>query len=571
MSNSLLSILNDSNSTKNDSTNEIILKCPIIEIDEDLLIESDCKISSNCDTIIKCNRLYIKTSSVSFAGIKFQASIILKETKDFTITNCSIEIKSSYSAIKVKNCERITIKQLFITTAEGPGIYIKNSTTLNADKLTIKDTGSTMIVCFGQSNVSITNSTFQKSEANGLLTNDQSSIEILNSTFSDFESPALYLEKSKCTIESCKFSNIQQNAVSVHQMTESTIKKCEFTGIISTAISLLNESKGQILNNTFSNIGGNCVLSATSSSVFIRENKMSQCEYPAISITSNSNGIIEENAICDVRYSGIAVRKANSVKITKCDIKNIHESGISVSDTFLNSVSVCNNMISNCGAAAIESYNKSSVYAEGNKISNMSKYAFLAFTSGKIYAKMNEIFDVKIFMVKLAHKGGGTFIDNKINNCPNQCECKTSSSFFFNNNGHFKGVTNDKEKLTNSIVLDNSFIDDDDNFLCLKCNKNQRDCFLVTCGHKVYCKNCADLALKNKEDCPLCRFPIVDVSTAFGATNDNKCIICIDNPIDCIILPCGHMCACSKCLESWFKDQQTCPICRTENSFYKNI
>jgi len=43
------------------------------------------------------------------------------------------------------------------------------------------------------------------------------------------------------------------------------------------------------------------------------------------------------------------------------------------------------------------------------------------------------------------------------------------------------------------------------------------------------------------------------------ADNDEGlCNICMDNPIDCVILECGHMCACSKCAKSL----KECPICR---------
>jgi len=40
--------------------------------------------------------------------------------------------------------------------------------------------------------------------------------------------------------------------------------------------------------------------------------------------------------------------------------------------------------------------------------------------------------------------------------------------------------------------------------------------------------------------------------------DEGLCNICMDNPIDCVILECGHMCACSKCAKSL----KECPICR---------
>lgn len=40
---------------------------------------------------------------------------------------------------------------------------------------------------------------------------------------------------------------------------------------------------------------------------------------------------------------------------------------------------------------------------------------------------------------------------------------------------------------------------------------------------------------------------------------DQKCIVCIDNPKEIICLPCGHVCLCEDCSS---KVQLTCPVCR---------
>lgn len=39
---------------------------------------------------------------------------------------------------------------------------------------------------------------------------------------------------------------------------------------------------------------------------------------------------------------------------------------------------------------------------------------------------------------------------------------------------------------------------------------------------------------------------------------ENLCKICMDSPIDCVLLECGHMVTCSKC----GKRMSECPICR---------
>ncbi|KAG8587525.1 hypothetical protein GDO81_005698 [Engystomops pustulosus] len=45
----------------------------------------------------------------------------------------------------------------------------------------------------------------------------------------------------------------------------------------------------------------------------------------------------------------------------------------------------------------------------------------------------------------------------------------------------------------------------------------------------------------------------------FGAAGDeNLCKVCMDSPIDCVLLECGHMVTCTKC----GKRMSECPICR---------
>merc|ERR1712059_177209 len=40
--------------------------------------------------------------------------------------------------------------------------------------------------------------------------------------------------------------------------------------------------------------------------------------------------------------------------------------------------------------------------------------------------------------------------------------------------------------------------------------------------------------------------------------DDAMCKICMDSPIDCVMLECGHMCTCTNC----GKQMAECPICR---------
>lgn len=43
-----------------------------------------------------------------------------------------------------------------------------------------------------------------------------------------------------------------------------------------------------------------------------------------------------------------------------------------------------------------------------------------------------------------------------------------------------------------------------------------------------------------------------------GGLEENLCKICMDSPIDCVLLECGHMVTCTKC----GKRMSECPMCR---------
>merc|ERR1712154_342709 len=42
----------------------------------------------------------------------------------------------------------------------------------------------------------------------------------------------------------------------------------------------------------------------------------------------------------------------------------------------------------------------------------------------------------------------------------------------------------------------------------------------------------------------------------------NECTICMNNPSDHIIVPCGHQCGCKQCLVTLKQNGGKCPICR---------
>ncbi len=50
------------------------------------------------------------------------------------------------------------------------------------------------------------------------------------------------------------------------------------------------------------------------------------------------------------------------------------------------------------------------------------------------------------------------------------------------------------------------------------------------------------------------------------------CCICMDSPINCILIPCGHKATCTSCANNIFERNKICPLCKREISLiYKNF
>ena len=86
-----LALLNDSNCIKKSETNEFIITSPIIEAEGNYKITCPMKITSSCNTLIKCDVIEIFSNSVSFSKLSFETNIIIDTSNDFSFQNCTIK------------------------------------------------------------------------------------------------------------------------------------------------------------------------------------------------------------------------------------------------------------------------------------------------------------------------------------------------------------------------------------------------------------------------------------------------------------------------------------------------
>lgn len=562
-----LSLLNDTNSIKNDETDEITLTFPKFEFDGTYEIRSSCKIKSNCKTVIKCHFFNIKSSMVFIEGIHFETSINLKDINNFNLSNSSISNIENGSSLVISNCKSITISHIKISNIDSfPGILVKNESVVNADNLFISELTNEFIVCESKSSFYLNESKLKNTKLCGITVSEKSHLEIRNTEISETTLPAIYINKSNCIIEHNEIKKVELNAIVLTKVKSFEISQNRITNIKGSAISVQLHSKGVIHHNIISQVESNGIYVNDHSDVEVNNNELSNIKYPGISILMKSIGTLKENKIFNISSNGISIRCASNVSIIKSDITSIDECGISISDT--KTCLIEQNNISNCKIAAIEAYDGSMVNIFKNNIQFIKQYAFMVYTSAFTKVENNNISDIEIAMVKLCYKGGGEFIKNQVCNCKNQKEGQTSFRYFFEENGNFLSCTNENSRKTDSILLDDIIPEND--IMCLKCGKKQRNCFLLNCGHRVYCSDCAKNELENNHNCPICRFKIISLVEK-SIENGETCNFCMSNPKNCLVTPCGHISCCHNCMSQWYKLKKSCPACRIVPISYKTF
>ena len=515
---------------------------------------------------IKCLNMIIEADG-SLENVDISGSIIIKKS-NFSIKNCKIHDgdKSVGGNLVIRESSG-NLENVEITVGNSPGAFLEHCSDIFINNCLFHDINHTLIAVSISTHVIIQNSTFHNSPHNGVHAS-QSQMKIKNSKIYKTIFPAISATATAILISKVEIYEIEQNGISIDKSDDCLIKNCFLHQIGATAISANHESKATFRNNKFEEIGGNGFHITEKSNVEISQNVMNNCSFPAFAILNQCFGHIHHNIVTKCELSGACIRNATDVLFNDNEFTSMMDCGISISDT--KKIQITRNSITNCQVAGIEAYNSSHVIADSNQISDIGEDAFLVYTGASIEARDNIITNVKRSFAALKWNGSGDFRHNQINNCPKLIGDDTNGDYVCIDNSGFENMTNCPEKSSEGINLLPKLASSL-NDKCIKCNVNPRECFFQPCGHKVYCMKCGKEALESKDRCPLCRFPIEKVLEGYKDDDSSVCIICNDNKVDSIVMPCGHMMFCSACLSKWFLLKNVCPYCRCEHSFYKII
>jgi ssDNA-binding Zn-finger/Zn-ribbon topoisomerase 1 len=220
--------------------------------------------------------------------------------------------------------------------------------------------------------------------------------------------------------------------------------------------------------------------------------------------------------------------------------------------------------------AGLEAYNRSNVEITGS-VCEDCEHAFVVYTEGRLTAAGNTARNMRTALAKVIFRGNASIVTTTVTGVPSLGEICTKGKIYFRGNGPFEDLTNDPEVTLPAGMTFQSPFNDEIAQQCLMCRTRPRQTFLMDCAHRVYCRECAQRAREAGQPCPLCRSPIARVSTGYDACVDNLCMMCLDRPPSCMVIPCGHFGFCSRCLLEWYKDHKSCPTCRTDPSSFKEV
>ena len=531
----------------------------------DFSINSPCVINSEVSSVFRCKRLLIQKCAVQIKGIKFESSIVLRNSNNTVITDCEFSNGSmEYGGfIVLTNSQDCKIYNSTFHDSLCAGIFLEFNSKATIDNVRMWNVKDQNLTLSFQCAAEVSNCEFKESNSTAITCQVHSTISLTNTKIDGIHALGLNFADSCVYLADCIIQNIDQNGINVHQCKKIDMHKNFFKNTGSSSISLINQDvEADISENTFEEIHGNVIIQNDGSRSSIHHNKISKVDYPAFAILTNSSAKVTNNEISDCSKAGICARSAVDVIIQDNTIDKVQDTGLSISDS--QNIMVAHNVISNCKVAGVESYNSSTVTCKDNTFENPGKYGFMIYAGARLDAANNKIINPTEALALLTTRGSGEITDNTVENCPAQSSGQTSGQFYLKGNGSFDSVTNIPEKVSADVKLAPPF-EDTGRGKCFKCGVNNREGFFSPCGHLMYCRHCGEEAVKNKEICPLCRFPI----QAFACPHEQNlvegvCTICLTNQSDAVVLPCGHTGYCYSCLSEWISRNGTCPVCRIE-------
>lgn len=525
------------------------------------------------------------------------SSLILSKSHIRNFSQSLILISNGSNAI-ISNCE--------LENSLKNGIHITNKSIAFLFHNVFHDISSSAFFSC-HSYAFLDSNEFYNIKQNGANFSHSKCISIKNNKFHDIKSSAISLcGVQSAIIENNHFSKIGGNSLYIYHSSSIDFFNNTITSIFLPAVLILLQSQASIHGNKINEINRSGIYVRHASKTLIYDNEIGKCKECGISVSNTTVSLFNNNFLhCLAGIESYNNSTVNAWNNTLNDVK------IGFSSYAGGTIKAKDNIVQNTPQLSLVRF-CGSMFLSSSKLSNVQTL-MCGNTSGDLFYQDNggfpnstnipkEKLESTVFKAYLGFKCYKPFIILTLpfyDSTFVQVMCQDNFNFneafqnfekmFFSHIllDHQKSLC--EEEMENEEDLEEEEVLDSEEIInkmsrtvfckldrevhglngkCLQCG-NSADCFLIPCGHRIYCEQCAQEAIAANKECPLCRFKIFSETKVFNSKEE--CIICRTNHSDSIVLPCGHACFCSKCLEHWFAENSNCPFCRVENAFFHKI
>jgi hypothetical protein len=573
-------------SDKIDDTDIRVTSCSASPSDETLHITSNLTLTFDSSLSFSCRSLIVTDCDVEIHDLSLLGAL--------SVRNGSLKLINSRLRNPPADCDYIleatgNSKVCAISCSFGDteryGLCVDDHSFLSLEKCSVTNVEFFAVSLTGGSVGLFNDCLFADSRHDLLYTDSDSSLSLWKCSITGASRLGLSAGfMCSVSIVDSTIDHCQSGCVGASNSERIVVTDCHFLDSLHSAV-LLENTTAMFKRTVIANCHGNAINANRRTKLIASRCTFQHTTYPSLALCDGALGYIKKCTIRDSEMSGIIVRNRSRASIKRCTIENVKQTGIVVSDS--RDVSIVSSFVFNCEESAICCYNHSEVSIRSSFLVGPSKVGINVFTGAAVDATGTTIAGMRDVGVWLHHGGSGRFASTLLHTIA--CETKDAlveqiktlplmdHTAEIDENRLFRIETARPVVATACFVVGRGIIDiirsaDAEEAergaravacSCQGCGKPVTDCYFSVCAHSLFCKACWDALEEKPVRCPLCLLGIGKVVVPIDVSHDDErtCGICLSEPADAIIVPCGHL-ICAECGQSWFEQHSECPYCR---------
>lgn len=521
-----------------DDEKNVYFKMGEYTIPKDWVIPDNYKFNFDNEAKVTSEKLFIMDRELKFTNMHFDGYIKIMNSK-VTFENCTFtseKTKTDY-IIDVDYTSNIVITHCTFINAHLFTLINQNDSIITIISTTFKDLNK-VVITNNNSHAEILSCNFENGQSN-FIANLTGGALIIKQTKLESSKFASIVNEGYVKCEECEFCKSKDTSISCFNESEIEIYDCTFSNSNQTSL-FVNDSDVKVFRSKFIGVNGNCVNSICC------EGQIADCSfldssYPHVSLAQNSNFDITNCTFKSTPSSCVMCRRGSTLRISGCLFEDTDRFGLATCEGHIQECRNCT--FNRCKHACVSSFDKGVLNMWDCQINGPSEVGIETFCGGEVHAKNITMGKMEVAEVRCRFGG---FIDLWNSSLPENPNIVTQGR-----KHEFQNVKNVEDKIIENTDMPSTP-------KCWKCGKDCSKSLFSSCAHACYCSDC----IEQQGYCPLCRLDYDSVIQPHCMSEeDDTCGICMEEKVDAILIPCGHM-LCKGCWEKWFKQSGECPFCR---------